>query len=95
MRTFTIRTLAAGALAVLTFAGTAHAQAAPSPILNVLEVRTLVASTEPADRTQLSAHFVALAERYAVEATRHEAMAHTLVGNPTRTKRRQHSLLSL
>ena len=47
MRTFTIRALAMGALAMLTFAGSAASQTASSPILNALEVRMLVASTEP------------------------------------------------
>lgn len=83
MRTNSIRTLAIGALAVVTLAGAANAQT-PSPILNTLEVRKLVASGEPADNARLSAHFAALADRYAAEARRHTAMAHAFVAAPTR-----------
>ena len=83
MTTFTIRTLAMGALAIVMFSGTAASQTA-SPILNSLEVRTLVASSAPGDHARLSAHFTALAERYAADAKRHTAMAQAFIGNPTR-----------
>jgi hypothetical protein len=83
MTTFTIRTLAMGALAVLLFVGTAASQTA-SPILNALEVRKLVGSSEPGDNARLRAHFAALADKYAADAKRHTAMAQGFVGSPTR-----------
>jgi len=84
MRTITLRALAIGALAILTFTGSAASQTASSPILNTLEVRKLVASTEPGDNARLSAHFAALADRYAADAKRHNAMAQAFVASPVR-----------
>ncbi len=76
--------MAAGAaLALTALVNTANAQTR-SPILNTLEVQKLVASTDPADNARLSAHFAALADRYAHEATRHDAMAQAFIGAPTR-----------
>ena len=71
------------AVACLAFGATALAQSA-SPTLNVLEVRKLVASAEPGDHARLSAHFAALADRYAADATRHSAMAQAFLAAPTR-----------
>ena len=73
-----VLTLALAAVPALTMAQT------PSPILNALEVRKLVASTDPADNERLSAHFAALADQYAREATRHDAMAQAFIAAPTR-----------
>ena len=84
MKTFSIRTLAAAAVALATMSGAAAGQAPTSPVLNTLEVRKLVASTEPADNARLSAHFAALADRYAAEAKRHSAMAQAFIAAPTR-----------
>lgn len=84
MTTFTFRPLAIGTLAILMFAGNALSQTA-SPILNTLEVQKLVASAEPADNARLSAHFNALADRYAAEASRHTAIAQSVGGNPNRS----------
>jgi hypothetical protein len=75
-------TLAAGAL--LAFAGSVPAQDKPSALLNAVELRELVTRAEPADHARLSAHFTALAERYAADAKRHTAMAHAFLGTPTR-----------
>ena len=83
MNAFTIRTIAMGTLAVVIGAAPASAQAA-SPILNTLEVRTLVASAEPADHARLVGHFTALAERYDAEARKHTSMATAFAGNPSR-----------
>ena len=83
MTTFTFRPLAIGTLAILVFAGSAPSQTAP-PILNTLEVQKLVDNGEPADHAKLGAHFAALADRYAAEARRHEAMARSFGGNPNR-----------
>ena len=83
MTTFPFRPLAIGTLALLMLAGNALSQTA-SPILNTFEVQKLVASGEAADNAKLSAHFAALADRYADEARRHEAMARSFVGNPNR-----------
>jgi hypothetical protein len=84
MTTFTFRTLAIGTLAILLFAGNALSQTA-APILNTLDVQKLVASSAPADHAKLSAHFTALADRYAAEARRHTTMAQSYVGNPNRS----------
>ena len=84
MTTFTFRPLAIGALALLMLAGNALSQTA-SPILNTLEVQKLVAGSGPADNARLSAHFTALADRYAAEARRHTTMAQSYVGNPNRS----------
>jgi hypothetical protein len=84
MTTFTFRPLAIGTLALLMLAGNAVSQTA-SPILNTLEVQKLVASGTPADNATLSAHFTALADRYAAEARRHTTMAQSYVGNPNRS----------
>jgi hypothetical protein len=83
MTRFTIRTLAMGVLVVVTAGGVATAQTR-SPVLNVLEVRKLVVSAEPADHAKLIGHFSALADRYDAEARRHTAMATSFVGNPSR-----------
>jgi hypothetical protein len=84
MATFTVRSLAIGTLAILIVAGTAAAQAT-SPTLNTLAVQQLVASSEPADNATLSAHFGALADRYAADARRHSAMAQSAGANPNRS----------
>ena len=84
MTTFTFRSLAIGTVATLMFAGAALSQTT-SPILNTLEVQKLVASSEPGDNAKLSAHFTALADRYAAEARRHTTMAQSYVGNPNRS----------
>jgi hypothetical protein len=84
MRTISMAMGASAALVLTTLANTATAQTGSSPILNSLEVRTLAASTDPADNARLSAHFAALADRYARDATRHNAMAQAFVASPTR-----------
>lgn len=68
------------AVVVLSLAGMADAQSGPSVILNSLDVRQLVARAEPADQVRLAAHFSALADQYAIEATRHERMARSFAG---------------
>jgi len=83
MNTIHIRLLAFTA-AMLTVAGTAIAQERPAGLLNNLDVRELVARAEPADNARLSAHFTALADRYAAEAKRHVSMAQSFNGNPSR-----------
>ena len=72
------------AAALLALAGIAGAQDKPSALLNTLEVRQLVARAGPADNARLSAHFSALADRYAAEAKRHTSMSQSFVGNPSR-----------
>jgi hypothetical protein len=84
MKTITSRSLAAVGLAVLLMTVSAASQAPSSPILNALEVRRLVASSEPSDQARLSAHFTALAARYTAEAKRHTSMASSYGGNPSR-----------
>jgi hypothetical protein len=84
MRTVYLRSLSLAAVAVLTLTGGVAAQDTPSGLLNNLEVRQLVARREPGDQAQLSAHFNALADRYAAEAKRHISMSQSFVGNPSR-----------
>ena len=72
------------AIAVLTFAGSVAAQEKPPGLLNTFEVRQLVARAEPGDDARLSAHFTALADRYAAEAKRHISMSQSVIGNPSR-----------
>jgi hypothetical protein len=79
-----IRSLLPAAVALLTFAGSATAQEKSPALLNTLEVRQLVRRAEPGDSARLAAHFTALAERYAAEATRHRSMAQSFAGNPSR-----------
>jgi hypothetical protein len=78
------RSLTLAAVAVLMLTGNVAAQEKSFAILNTLEVRQLVARAEPADNARLSAHFGALADRYAAEARRHTSMSQSFVGNPSR-----------
>ena len=75
--------LAMGVLAGFTVIGTVDAQTT-SPLLNTLEVRTLIASAEPADHTTLARHFATLADGYDAEARRQDVMATSVAGNPSR-----------
>ena len=77
------RPLAIGTLAILVFTGSATSQTA-SPILNTLELQKLVGSSAPDDNARLSAHFSALADAYAADATQHNAMALAFIAAPTR-----------
>ena len=83
MTAFSIRATAGAALVLATLANGANAQSG-SPILNTLEVQKLVASAAPADNARLAAHFAALAERYARDATRHDALAQGFIASPAR-----------
>ena len=84
MRTVHFRSLALAAAAALTFAASGAAQERAFGLLNNLDVRQLVARAEPGDQVQLSAHFTALAGRYATEAKRHISMSQSFIGNPSR-----------
>ena len=70
---------AAVAALLLSIPGAAGAvpQTEPGRILNDLELRQALSGTGQADHAKLEAHFVALADRYAAEAARHQAMART------------------
>jgi len=68
-------------LAAVITAAAAGAQTSSTPVLNTLELQTLIASAEPADHARLSAHFAALADRHVADATRHTAMAQAYAGN--------------
>ena len=84
MRTVHFRSLSLAAVAALTFAASGAAQDRAPGLLNNLEVQQLVARAEPGDQAQLSAHFTALADRYAAEAKRHISMSQSFIGNPSR-----------
>jgi hypothetical protein len=75
-----VRSLSLTALAGL--AATAAAAQAPSPILNTIEVKQLVASPAPADQAKLAAHFTALAARHEADAQLHVDMAKAYVPGP-------------
>ena len=75
MRTISVGTVVAACALSLFAGGAALAQDQPTPVLNTLELRQLVDRAEPADHARLSAHFGALAERYATDAKQHERMA--------------------
>ena len=84
MRTIRLHTFSIGALALLAFAGVSAAQTRPSAVLNAAEVQQLITRSEPGDHARLTAHFSALAERYAADARRHTAMAKAVSANPNR-----------
>jgi len=71
---------------VLAIASPAAAQSKPSGLLNSVELRQLVGRGQPADQARLSAHFLALGDRYAAEAKQHVDMASNFSGNPTRAQ---------
>jgi len=84
MRTVHFRSLSLAAIAVVTLASSVAAQEKPSGLLNSLEVQQFVKRAEPGDNARLAAHFTALADHYAAEATRHTSMAQSFVANPSR-----------
>lgn len=79
--------LLVAATALVTFASGSiiAAQDRPSGLLNTLELRALVARSDPVDNDRLFVHFRVLWDRYLTEAERHDSMARTFVGNPNRT----------
>src|SRR5262245_44744477 len=77
-------TIAAIALATLA-SGSVAAQERPPGLLNMLDVRALVARGDPVDNDRLFVHFRVLWDRYLTEAERHDAMARSATGNPNRT----------
>ena len=83
MRTVHYRLLTTAAVVVL-LTGIATAQDTRGGLLNTLELQQLVSRADPADNARLSAHFTALADRYAAEAKRHLSMSRSFVGNPSR-----------
>jgi hypothetical protein len=86
MRTFQFRTWSVAALAFVVLGGdVASAQDKPSPILNTVEVRQLVARAEPGDHARLAEHFTALANRYVADAERHTSMERAFRSNPNRS----------
>ena len=82
MTPFTVRQSLAALALVACGTGVALAQGTPSPILDSVRVRQLVASEAPADQAALAAHFTALADRHAQAARLHEAMGQSAAGNP-------------
>jgi hypothetical protein len=84
MRTVHFRPFVAVTAAAILTSIAAAAQERPSGLLNVLEVRQLVARAEPADNARLGLHFTALADRYTADAKRHVAMSKSFTGNPNR-----------
>lgn len=75
---------ALSALTLVTFAGSAVAQTTSPAVLNSLEVQQLIKRAEPADHARLQAHFSLLAEQYAADAKRHNAMGQAFIASPIR-----------
>ena len=82
MTPFTIRTSLAALAFVACGTGATLAQVGPSPILDSVRVRQLVASEAPADQAMLAAHFTALADRHAAAARLHDRMGKSAATNP-------------
>ena len=80
MRTISVRTVSVACALSLLAGGAVLAQDQPTVVLNTLELRQLVERAEPADHVRLTAHFGALADRYAAEAKQHERMAQASTG---------------
>ncbi len=76
-----VRCAVLAALAALSLASSLIAQNAPPASLSEADVRQLIVRGQPADHARLSAHFTALAERYASEAKRHASMQPAFAGN--------------
>ena len=82
---FVMRTIHLAAFVMGAFAlSAASAEAQTSPILNIVELQKLVASEAPADHARLASHFTALADESTREAKRHQTMARSFGGNPSR-----------
>jgi hypothetical protein len=71
IRTTHIWALSTAAVAILTLASGAAAQAPAPAVLSSLEVQQPVKRAEPADHARLAAHFAELSDRYVAEAGRH------------------------
>lgn len=82
MTPFSIRTSLAALAFVACGTGAALAQGSPSPILDSVRVRQLVASEAPADQAALAAHFTALADRHTAAARLHDTMGRSAAANP-------------
>lgn len=91
MTSHPLRSITIGLVAVVASAGLAGAQEAQSGILNAIEVKQLIARGEPADHARLDRHFAALADQYAADAKRHNAMASAFIGSPSVRVRAQSS----
>ena len=72
------------ALVTLAARSTIAAQERPPGLLNTLEVRALVARSDPVDNDRLFVHFRVLWDFYLTDAERHESMARSVAGNPNR-----------
>lgn len=81
MKTYLVRSVLLAVFAALTLASTLVAQNTPGAPLTEAEVRQLIIRAEPADHARLGAHFTAMADRYAADAKRHEAMGQAFAGN--------------
>ena len=78
------RSMSLAAVALIAVATPSTVQDKAPTLLNTVEVRQLVARSEPSDHARLSAHFTALGGRYSAEAKRHSSMAQSFIGNPSR-----------
>lgn len=80
----TIHRALVAAVALIGVTVLAAAQTAPG-VLNKLEVQKLVATDTPEANAALAAHFRALADRYAADATGHTAMGRAYKANANRS----------
>lgn len=85
MKTLFATSIVLSAMVMLTPASAVMAQsvvAQSTPaLLTEAEVRQLIVRGAPADHARLSAHFTALADRYAADAKRHDTMGQAFAGN--------------
>lgn len=79
-----MRTIHLGAFVMSLLALPVAQAAAQQPILNVVELQTLIDSGTPGDNARVAAHFTALAEQATSEARRHQAMSNGFGVNPNR-----------
>lgn len=76
--------LTIAAIVTLSTVSSLAAQERPPGLLNTLEVRTMVARSDPVDNDRLVTHFTVLWQGYLTDAERHDSMSRSMVGNPNR-----------
>lgn len=81
MKSNAVYTLGLAVLVALGLGSGLTAQGKPAAPLSAAEVQQLISRGQPADHARLSAHFTAMADRYAAEAKRHASMQPAFAGN--------------
>lgn len=81
MKSNVVCTIGLAVLVALGLSLSLTAQSKPATPLSTADVQQLISRGQPADHARLSAHFTALADRYAAEAKRHASMQPAFAGN--------------